>query len=223
MTINLFESNEGILVDSFEHLLLKIHGNTHTIALRELDCWQGRADLVVAKMKTQYQISQEGLELLNRLGHATILALLHKKRPLTFATIASKSGLSLSTLKKYLNELKQANVVQISETGGYLLHSDILLPQIEFHAYEAKLRDWRRALYQAINYYGFAQYSSVVMPERFIKPALENLWTFEANGVGLLSYSFDGLKIHLKPKRNRPRKRSFHLVGIGRVLKLLSN
>ncbi len=56
------------------------------------------------------------------------------------------------------------------------------------------------------------------MPERYIKSALDNIEYFKANGIGIISVSNHKHKIHLKPKKNRPRKKAFHLVGIGKML-----
>lgn len=212
------ESSESVLVDHVEDLLFKRQRGRQKVLLREIDCWQGRADVVTAAIRGEWNISNSGLELLARLGHASILALLYRKHSTTIDDVAMKTGLSVVTVKRYVRDMTQCNLVEKVGQDSIVLHSDLLLPTIQFQAYEAKLHDWKRALYQAVNYLGFSQCSSVVMPERYISTAYKNIHQFEKNGVGLFSLTENGLKMHIAPRKNRPRRRAFHLVGVGKAL-----
>jgi hypothetical protein len=59
-------------------------------------------------------------------------------------------------------------------------------------ALEAKLRDWRRALYQAVQYASYAFESWVVLDIASLHSALVHVDEFERRGVGLLGLSADG-------------------------------
>lgn len=59
-------------------------------------------------------------------------------------------------------------------------------------AFEAKLRDWRKALVQAYRYRAFSEYSYVVLDEAKAQAAVENLDLFERSSVGLVTVSVDG-------------------------------
>ncbi|MDI4649589.1 helix-turn-helix domain-containing protein [Cohnella hashimotonis] len=222
--IDTFESKESTLINSFEDFLIQNSSTKPTLILREMDCWQGRADVVEAFFTSHWSLPRGSEEVLSRLGPAQILSVLYPKKKQKLNTIVSLSGLSESTVRKHLKELSECGLVQQDNQDRFTIHPQVLLPQIRFHAYEGKLHNWKRALYQAINYLGFAHYSSVVMPARYIKPALENLEHFKINGIGLISVSENEYKMILKPRKNRPRKKAFHLVGIGKtIMELNSN
>ncbi|MBD2860681.1 ArsR family transcriptional regulator [Paenibacillus oceani] len=215
---DLYESKESTLIDSFESYLMQSSSKKHSALIRELDCWQGRADVVAAYVNEDWSLPQGAEHIISRLGPAQLLSVMFPKKKQKFKDIISLSGLSESTVRRHLKELLEADLIQKFEPDSYTLHPKVILPNVTFHAYEGKLHNWKRALYQAINYLGFAQYSSIVMPERYIKAALENIDHFKINGIGIISVSNQKYKVHLKPRKNRPRKKSFHLVGIGKTL-----
>lgn len=206
---------ESSLVNVFEHSLAK-KNNSKKIIIREFDCWQGRADLVTADLENLF-IKTEFASAMANLTTAKIISLLHFRAPRTAKFIQERLGFSESTVQKGLNELIKIKAVKRMK-NSYLLNDQIDIPNVEFNAYEAKLHDWRRALYQATQYFGFANYSWVVMPERNIKAALNNIKAFQYNKVGLISVDDYGkVKIQLRAKKNQPRRKAFHLVGIGKA------
>ena len=73
------------------------------------------------------------------------------------------------------------------------------------HAFEGKLKDWRRALQQAFRYRYFADKAIVVMPWENADAAIANLEAFRNSGVGLWSFdSASGLiREHYTPTRIR--------------------
>lgn len=72
------------------------------------------------------------------------------------------------------------------------------------YAYEAKLSNWNRALFQAFRYKAFVNRSFVVLDHDKVKPALMNLENFQNANVGLLSIDNSG-KVHI---HNNPRNES---------------
>lgn len=213
-----FDSKESVLIDSFENFLLQRSSLKYPVIIREMDCWQGRADVVAAYISNGWKLPSGAENIISRLGPAQLLAVLYPKRKQKYHDIVSLSGLSESTVRRVLKELLEIGLIQKYESESYTLHPSIVLPNVTFHAYEGKLHNWKRALYQAINYLGFAQYSSIVMPERYIKAALDNINHFKINGIGIISVSNQKYKVYLKPRKNRPRKKAFHLVGIGKTI-----
>lgn len=88
------------------------------------------------------------------------------------------------------------------------------------YAFEAKLKDWQRALQQAFRYRYFADKAIVVMPCGNEGPALANLDAFRHLEVGL--WSFDtktgGIREHYTPKNVR----AMNAVARMRAIELLS-
>lgn len=216
--INTLSKVEESLVTALEHKLINTKPNY--LLIKELDCWQGRADIVSAEITIiNNLIDFRQAQALSQLTNARIISLLRPKSPRTLKYIFIKSGLSESTVKKSLRKLLNARMVNINNNGSYTLHDSFSIPKIVFNSYEAKLHNWKRALYQAIQYLGFSHYTWVVMPERYIKGAIENKYFFEANGVGLIGINEFGEKnVHFRAKKNQPRSKAFHLVGVGKAL-----
>ena len=76
---------------------------------------------------------------------------------------------------------------------------------IRTHAFELKIRNWRRALTQAFRYAAFAHYSTVVLDDAHVQPALDSLQSFKNSNIGLLSIDRLGnIDSHYYPKFRRP-------------------
>lgn len=211
---------ESLVSYYHENFLFKDNFNNREITLREFDCWQGRADLVSAKVNGDFSLSLKQVEILTNLTNAQVLSLLHYKSPRTFKFIKNRLALTDQTIKKAIRNLINNEMVEVTAKGNFLLNSNFILPKVEFNAYEVKLQNWKRALYQSTQYFGFSHYSWVIMPERYIKPALKNGVFFEANGVGLIGIDPNGTKtIYIRASKNQPRKKAFYLVGVGKVMK----
>jgi hypothetical protein len=73
----------------------------------------------------------------------------------------------------------------------------------QLFAFEAKLRDWRKALQQAFRYRYFADKAIVLMPHEHAGPALENLEVFRHLSVGFWTFerSTGSIRRHLTPMR----------------------
>lgn len=79
------------------------------------------------------------------------------------------------------------------------------LSRRHLHAFEGKLKDWRRALQQAFRYRYFADKAIVVMPSENAGAAIENLEAFRHSSVGLWAFNIatDKIKEHYTPTRVR--------------------
>jgi hypothetical protein len=216
------ETKEENLVTVFESYLVNNMKNKNYSIMKELDCWQGRADIVQVFHESNFEFNaKQGLILIN-LTNARIVSLLHYKSPRTMDFLEKRTYLNINTLKKTIRELLKNEIIINTNTGSFLLHPSFKIPNICFEAYEAKLSNWKRALYQAIQYKGFACSSSVIMPSKHIPNVLNHKKDFEINGIGLLEMKVDGsVKIHIKAKKSRPRRKDFFLVGVGKFIEFL--
>lgn len=66
----------------------------------------------------------------------------------------------------------------------------------QLYAFEAKLKDWRKALQQAFRYRYFADKAIVLMPHEQAGPALENLEVFRHHSIGFWSFERSVERIH---------------------------
>lgn len=208
------------LVETFVGRLEKTGNTKRRIILREVDCWQGRADVVeVLSNNNNYWFSEEQIRLITNYTCANIVSLLHYNAPRSKDYLYHSLGLIPRTIDKWLKLLMMSKIVEETNKDRFVLHPEFSLPPMEFSAYEVKLHDWRRALYQAIQYKGFSNQSYVVMPSKNINPAIKNLDAFVANNIGLIQVNDDGsYQVSYKPRKAKPRRRSFNIVGIGIAL-----
>ena len=69
-------------------------------------------------------------------------------------------------------------------------------------AIEAKVRDWRKGLKQAMRYKSFADKSYLAVYESYINAPLESIDVFKALNIGLIGVSDEGITIHYSPIAN---------------------
>ena len=89
------------------------------------------------------------------------------------------------------------------------------------HAFEGKLKDWRRALQQAFRYRYFADKAIVVMPWANADVALANLEAFRLSGVGF--WSFDSASGLIREHYTPTRIRAFSSAAREKAIRALSS
>jgi DNA-binding transcriptional ArsR family regulator len=188
---------------------------------REFDRLRGRADVVVARSRGEPSGSlgmQAAMQAVSP-AKAAILSLLPCGAPRTIRFLSRRSGLAESTLSRHIRQLAVAGAVDITPTGRVLLRHRLPWNYLEITAFEAKLKDWRRALYQARRYRGYAHKSWVTMPSESVNAASKNRQAFKALNVGLISVNREGRqRILVRPRRERPDSKRLLLQGIGMIL-----
>lgn len=190
--------------------------------LEEVDCGQGRADIVRANLKTDISFTKSNTNIASILQDSTsakIISLLHYKSYRTIEFIYNALGLQKSKINSTLKKLIFFEVILETKQNCYILHPKFIIPDFHLVSYELKLHNWKRALYQAIQYKGFTNKSFVVMPNKFINSALSNKNIFKINNIGLISVMDNGeYKIILDAKRQKPKTKYLYLKCIGQVL-----
>lgn len=70
-------------------------------------------------------------------------------------------------------------------------------------AIEAKLKDWKRGLYQAYRYRSYADKSYLAIYTKSIATPLRNIDEFKKYNVGLIEVMDTGVKVHFNPKKEK--------------------
>lgn len=218
-SLSTFDKEEK-LVEAFIHNLGEKEKN---LILREVDCWQGRADVVEVISNNLYEqikrFSDEQVVLLRNLTCASIISILKYKAVRSREYIYITLGLQYKTIETWLLKLQNTKIILEVTKDRFIIHPKFILPSVKFTAYEVKLYNWKRALYQAIQYKGFSNKAYVVMPKKHIAPAINNLQAFIANNIGLIEVSDDGENhVLLRAKDMKPTGKSFKIVGLGIAL-----
>ena len=195
--------------------------NPPRYVMPELDGIQGRPDLVCAKFKDL----PEGINL-DDLAHclrspmnARILAMLRYRARRRLEYIERNTGLPRNIVKRQIRELERAGIVTLHGNSSVSLSKPLPWDMLEIVAYETKLKNWRRALQQAIDYRAFSCSVRVVMPTPGARQARKIEDIFRYHGIGLIAMDTDGSQtIQIKSRKRRPSSRRHFLMAVGTVL-----
>ncbi|MBI5478905.1 MAG: hypothetical protein HY906_08620 [Deltaproteobacteria bacterium] len=200
--------------------------DAHDLTLREVDCSQGRADVMRVLFRDPPASNRAG-ELGRVMGlpsGAALLAAL-QAAPRTASYLSERTGLSGRTTRQRLLQLEAAGLAE--RTGPWCYRRTPLVDQVaevEIWSFEAKVDKWKRALYQAMQYRGFSHRSFVVLPADRARVALEKLDRFRGLGIGLVTvYNTEGLRVVLQPRRAAPFSRALFFLALGRAYEALSS
>ena len=138
--------------------------NCRIIAIPELVAPFGVADLTVLKTTDRRLSRRDALDAEPFLSEidAVIAGSLDSRRAMTVSEIATISGFDASSLERRLRALARSGAVRATR-GGKWRKPAALRPLGSVHAFEAKLRDWRRGLDQAATYALWADTVSIVL------------------------------------------------------------
>lgn len=159
--------------------------------MKELNSPSGIADLVAIELSKNWQqarsislVPARWLYALKRLPMETIVSA---------KSFAHGHGVTEATAHAILSAYTQATFCEFEPLKQvWTKRSDPLPIAQKIVAIEAKLRDWRRALYQAVQYASFAFESWVVMDKGSLHSVAVHLDEFERRGIGLIGLSKTG-------------------------------
>jgi len=156
---------------------------------------------------------------LSRPSCARVMALLKPSAPRGEDYIRRATGLSSSVIHRSLDELENARLIERAGTG-FVVAPRFATTRWELWAFEVKLEDWRRALFQALQYRSFADRVIIVMPERWAHRAERHSELFKRLKIGLLAVDerSSAIRVIVSPRRTRPGSRFHHLNAVGRFL-----
>lgn len=194
-------STEQELVDLFKTTYNQKFDITNTRVLEEVGLGFGIADLVITELKDS--LSFEDRERLNPID-ISIYQVVSRKRRVALEDLINLTGVRKNELRKSLDRLIDYDYVKETDSG-FVLKRKYEIPFKKSFAFEAKLKNWKRAFMQAYRYKWFAHYSYVIMDEAHAKPAIKQVAHFKNHNVGLLTLSVDGnIEIHYRPKKQPP-------------------
>ncbi|KRS22457.1 hypothetical protein AAY72_03205 [Alishewanella sp. WH16-1] len=191
-TIPVYQSEafdtEFDLVNKFEDLMTVFLSNQYTLE-REFDCGYGIADAVLFK----HRLGESVVDLSQiSPDWAYTLKTLPYRKSFDINFIRTISGVSLSSAKKALDEFVNAGFCVRKPDAQFVKIKQPRTLTSNIVAFEAKLRDWKKALIQASRYKTFANESWVLLDRSQANAAISNLAEFEKFNIGLATFSTDG-------------------------------
>ncbi|MEI7235843.1 hypothetical protein WCT82_19815 [Pectobacterium carotovorum] len=179
---------EDALVTSFSSLIMV---NEKNISLtREFNCGFGIADIVIFKI-----LNQDDAMDLGKISAdwAFTLRSLPLRKKFNVETVSVLSGASTSASKKAIKEFIEAGFCEKKDNNFFIKIKNPKPLCKSIIAIEAKLKDWKRALWQASRYKIFSNQSWVVLDKHCATPAISNIKEFEKYNIGLATVTADGI------------------------------
>jgi len=224
MGLGVFSTEED-LIESFisttdASVWTRAHRGGGVKSVFESDCSDGRADWVWARMAGKWPSSwcDETLRVVQNPTCSRILSYLKRSSPRTQAFLRSRLSVSNPTFEKAIRDLVNVKLVRRRSDDIFLLASKADIPSVEICAFEFKLDDWKRALFQATRYRSFAHRVYVVLPTSIITRT-EKLWdSFQMQNIGLLAHDrHEGSERVLLSRKSEPRSRSNYYQALGMI------
>lgn len=119
-------------------------------------------------------------------------------------------SVSKTTARVRLKEYADAGFLKELSPGRYKVIREYKLITDTIISIEAKLKNWKQALNQAIRYQRFSNKTYVLLDKKHVNPALRNLAMFQNWNVGLLSMDDKEYETHYRPiVQEVPKTHSF--------------
>jgi len=172
-----FES-ENFLIDTvIKHINQFLTGNV--VVSTELPVGAGIVDVVAGQIENRPK-NKFNYETLTR-TEAYVLSHLYYKQRLRLDTIARRTELPIAVVENVLVKLHSGGYCTTS--GQCYIRTKPLVNNLV--AIEGKIKNWKRALQQAIRNQLFSSQSFVALDAKYSKPAIQNIMIFEKYHIGL--------------------------------------
>lgn len=186
------------LVDKFERLFDGFL-NSGVLVEREFDCGFGIADAVIFKYyekKSFRDLAKVPPE------WAYTLRVLPYRKNFSLELLTNLSCTSISVSKKAINNFIDAGFCKEKSKNVFIKTKQPRVISHSIIAVEAKLRDWKKAIWQASRYKTFANESWVLLDEKHSNPAINNIAEFKKFNIGLATFSTNGYyDVHFSPRK----------------------
>lgn len=192
--------------------------------VREFEALQGRADFVISPTNLRSLNEKIVLQVVQGIStpsSALVMSILTRKFPVGPNELSGALGLSLYTIRKNLSQLEESEIVERCGDSEYRIAPSFRMPLIELWALELKLHDWKRALYQALQYRAFAHCAAVVVPEESAHCIERHSERFSSFNIGVIAFDMDdwSLRSVVRLKAGKPSIDFHHIYAMAAFLR----
>lgn len=217
--------SESVMAESFEKCLRRNFFNEFpkfNLVAKEIICQQGVADFITI---VGSQLKQKQIEKINHVfngsteGYIKVFSLLRHFVPRTESYLIKKSGFSRKTVRSILKNLMDKKAIVGLSKGPFMLSPSWRLKSVELWAFELKINDWKRAIFQSLQYKAFADRVTIVFPVEREKILRENIEIFKKSKIGVMLFDAfnQHYKILLPPLKSKPSSRTHRLFAFSKI------
>lgn len=116
--------------------------------------------------------------------------------------LQSEFGMDEKMIEIIIKLLLRNKSLKCIGSGKYHIVRSFKPAFCELFMVEAKLNDWKEALFQAVRHKAYSHKSFVALPEESIKKI--NLQDFKKENIGLISVQKNDIFVIVKPKKEKP-------------------
>lgn len=174
--------------------------------LREIPCKQGIADFICYKDTNFLKKHFNQIKKLNNILGKTftpVISTLLKQDKQDINDLSIHTGYTEQRLLRIIKILLEEHIIKVNKLKQYSLYASWKDFDVELWAFELKLKNWKRALYQATQYQSFTNNVFTVFPMDKEKLLLSNIEYFKNLNVGCIvldDYEMN-IKILYTPKK----------------------
>lgn len=162
--------------------------------LREIPCKEGIADFICYKdtpfLRKYKDIILEINNLIGK-GFIPIISVLLRCEKQTIEELSTNTGYDIKRLKKILLVLQEYKIIKTNKAIQYSLYAKWKNFDVDLWAFELKLKNWKRALYQASQYKAFSNSVFTVFPEYKRNLLEKNIRYFKNLNIGCILQNSD--------------------------------
>jgi hypothetical protein len=126
----------------------------------------------------------------------------NKSKKISIEDRLNTNKLSKAKFLKLISFLEELECISIMDNNIIKVKKQYKPRTDELYSIEAKLRDWRGGLYQALRYKNYSHKCYLAISQSYLR--LVDIELLKLNNVGLISVSNDSIEIILKPKKENP-------------------
>jgi len=202
------------LVDTFVSSYIK---DESEVLVTELPIRFGNIDVVSIK-NISLPFSKKQIEILSNQSAALVFTKVKNERPVSRKTLFESLGLSKSTIDHTLYALTSVGLIEKNERGLYLRKIKFVFPKTVVTGYEAKLKNFNKAFYQAKKNKAFVDYSYLVFPIEIANNFSESKKKLLiSNGIGLIGVSCEKNIQILKARKSSKMSNHIRLLNLAKV------
>lgn len=206
------------LVKAFQSNFKKLENE---IVILEMPIRHGNIDVVSIK-NFDLPFSNKQITALSKPSSALVFTRIKNKRPISKEKLSVSIGLSQSTLNNTLYELLDCELIY-KENDNYYRAMKFEFPKTVVTGYEAKLKDFNKAFYQAKSNKDYIDYSYLVFPMDMAKNVFKKrINLLQENGIGLIGVSEIKSEQLLRATKSKRMRGYIRLLNLAKANKIVS-